>query len=204
MTGAVGVLLTVLLVLPVPPDGFAPRPPPLDTTAAGFAFVDEPGPRAGKGRPRTYRLEVEPETGVDTRLFTYQAERILNDERGWTGARRWTLRRVRRRPDIRVVLATPATVDRLCAEAGLRTLGRLSCWNGRVAALNAARWQEGSDGFDGSLRRYRRYVLNHEVGHALGQRHRLCPRRGARAPVMQQQTLGTRPCRANGWPALDP
>lgn len=204
MTPAIGALLAMLLVLPMPTEMQRRDPTPLGRTGEGFVFVDDAGPRVGKGRLRTYRLEVEPRTGVDPRVFTAIAERILNDERGWTGVDRLSLRRVRRRADIRVVLATPKTVDRLCGRAGLRTVGKLSCWNGRFAALNIRRWRRGSDGFRGSLRTYRRYLLNHEVGHGLGHRHRTCPRRGARAPVMQQQTFATRPCRANGWPTRDP
>ena len=68
------------------------RQRPVATTAGGYAFVDDAGPRIGTGRLRTYRLEVEPATGVDTRAFTYLAERILSDERGWTSAGDWSLR----------------------------------------------------------------------------------------------------------------
>jgi len=177
---------------------------PIETSGEGFAVVDEGGPVVGRGTRRTYRLEVEPETGVDPRAFADLAERMLSDERGWTGTGDWALQRVaRREADIRVVLATPRTVDRLCAEAGLDTGGEVSCWNGRFAAINVDRWNTGAEGFVGSLRAYRQYVLNHEVGHALGYPHEACPRPGARAPVMQQQTYATKPCRANGWPVLD-
>jgi hypothetical protein len=177
--------------------------PPITTTPGGFQFVDEGGAVVGRGVLRTYRVEVEPKSGVNTRGFTYLAEQILNDERGWTGAGDWALQRVTvRDADIRVVLATPPTVDRLCAQAGLDTNGEVSCWNGRFAAINVDRWIKGAEGFTGSLRAYRRYVLNHEVGHGLGYSHRPCPRPGARAPVMQQQTYATKPCIANGWPAL--
>lgn len=178
--------------------------PRIRTTSEGFAYVADEGPRAGRGRLRTYRLEVEPAADVSLRWATRRADRVLGHRRGWRGAGDWSLRRVRRRPDIRIVIATPRTVDRLCAQVGLRTVGRLSCWNGRFAAINVNRWKHGSKGFVGRLHVYRRYVLNHEVGHGLGYHHRSCPRRGARAPVMQQQTIATRPCRANGWPALDP
>ena len=174
------------------------------TTVEGFEFVDSAGDEVGEGRRRTYRIEVEPAAGVNLRWVTGAAERILSDERGWTGVDRWRLQRVRHRPDIRVVIATPATVDRLCARAGLRTMGEVSCWNGRFAAINVERWRHGADGFPGPLGAYRRYVLNHEVGHGLGYGHVSCPRPGVRAPVMQQQTLRTRPCRPNGWPAQDP
>jgi hypothetical protein len=220
VTRIIGVLLGLLLLAfaPVAQAQAAPSPgvaqahvapptarrPPIRTTSEGFRYVAEDGRRAGQGRRRTYRLEVEPAADVGVRRATIRVERILNDRRGWTGAGNWSLRRVRRRPDIRIVIATPGTVDRLCARAGLRTVGRLSCWNGRFAAINVNRWKRGSTGFIGPLRVYRRYVLNHEVGHGLGYPHRSCPRRGARAPVMQQQTFATRPCRANGWPVLDP
>lgn len=202
-------LLSAVLALPMPMGAHATSrhdegPTPVRTTVEGFQFVDDAGERVGSGRRRTYRIEVEPATGVNLRWVTGQAERILSDPRGWTGVARWRLQRVRRRPDIRVVIATPDTVDRLCARAGLRTMGEVSCWNGRFAAINVERWRRGADGFPGPLRAYRRYVLNHEVGHGLGYGHASCPRPGARAPVMQQQTFRTRPCRPNGWPAWDP
>jgi hypothetical protein len=81
---------------------------------------------------RTYRIEVERATGIDPRAFTALAERILSNERGWTGAGDWSLQRVTTQAaDIRVLVATPETVDRLCAQAaGLDTHGEVSCWNG--------------------------------------------------------------------------
>lgn len=204
MTNLLGAMLSAMLVSGglVAPTTTEPAAP-VRTTAGGFAYVAEDGPRAGDGRLRTYRVEVEPAADVNVHAVTAIAERVLGDRRGWTGAADWSLKRVRRAPDMRVVIATPGTVDRLCARAGLRTMGTLSCWNGTIAAINVKRWNRGSKGFVGALRTYRRYVLNHEVGHALGYGHRVCPRRGARAPVMQQQTLATRPCRANGWPTRD-
>lgn len=99
---------------------------------------------------------------------------------------------------IRVVVARPATVDRLCAQAGLDTAGRYSCWNGRLAALNAMRWQRGASAVD-DLDTYRRDLVNHEFGHGLGHGHVGCPVPGELAPVMMQQTMGTDGCVANGW-----
>jgi hypothetical protein len=188
--------------LPAPSERGASGMPDLRSTAEGFTFVDQDGPVIGDGDLRTYRLEVEPDAGVNPWVFSDLAERILSDERGWTGTGDWALQRVTADPDIRVVVATPGTVDRLCALAGLDTHGEVSCWNGEFAALNVDRWRTGADGFTGPLPTYRRYLLNHEVGHGLGYSHEVCPRRGAPAPVMQQQTYATRPCVANGWPVL--
>ena len=59
--------------------------------------------------------------------------------------------------------------------------------------------------FAGDLANYRRYAVNHEVGHALGHNHaHECLRNGL-APVMMQQTIGTKTasgpaCRVNPWP----
>ena len=101
--------------------------------------------------------------------------------------------------DLRIVLATPETADQLCAP--LDTGGPLSCRNGEDVVVNAWRWQFGADSYPGDLTGYRRYVVNHETGHALGYPHVSCPGSGQMAPVMLQQTKGLEGCEPNPWPA---
>jgi hypothetical protein len=179
-----------------------PARPPLVRTGEGFHLVGGDGPVVGSAGPlRTYSLEVEPATGIDPYAFAADAEAVLSDARGWTAGGERRLRRVgTSEAQIRVVLATPATVDAYCARAGLRTDGRYSCWNGRFAMLNLDRWNTGSAAFAAPLEQYRGYVVSHEVGHGLGYRHVGCPSPGALAPVMTQQTISTGACLPNAWP----
>jgi Protein of unknown function (DUF3152) len=103
-----------------------------------------------------------------------------------------------------VTLVSSMTVRRLC---GYTLPFETSCYNGKLgrAIINDARWVRGAVAYGSDLAGYRTYVINHEVGHALGHAHQACPRDGALAPVMLQQTLGLqRPgggqCRPNPWP----
>lgn len=145
----------------------------------------------------TYRVEVEQGLPFSTMDVARLVEATLADQRGW--ATRHTLVRVEGDADLRIVLATPETADDLCAP--LDTDGRLSCRNGGNIVLNAWRWQFGADGYAGDLAAYRRYVINHETGHALGYPHVGCPGSGRLAPVMLQQTKGLAGCRPNPWPS---
>jgi len=146
----------------------------------------------------TYAVEVEGGLGVDVDAFTRSVEQTLADQRSWTSDGRRALQRVDGPADVRVALASPATVDRLCAP--LHTNGRYSCASGDRAVLNAGRWLTGAKAYAGRLADYRAYLVNHEVGHVLGAHHTGCPGAGQVAPVMLQQTLGLDGCLPGPWP----
>jgi Protein of unknown function (DUF3152) len=161
------------------------------------SLVAVPGSSAVLGRGPGLLLVVEVEGGlrVDRAAFATRVAEILADRRSWGGA----IRRVSSgAADLRVALASPGLTDQLCAP--LRTNGIFSCVQGGRAVLNAARWRGGADAYGPNRRRYRVYMVNHEVGHLLGRGHSACPASGALAPVMMQQTKGVAPCRANPWP----
>lgn len=124
----------------------------------------------------------------------------LSDERSWIG-RGAGFRLVDEGGDVTVIVAEPDRVDELCAP--LATDGRLSCARNGWIAFNALRWFGATDDWPGDLETYRRYLVNHEVGHYIvGPDHESCPGPGQPAPVMMQQTKGLDGCRPNGW--VDP
>ncbi len=130
--------------------------------------------------------------------FESVVEATLSDPRGWSQAG-FALIRTRDGPFL-IVVAEGAEVDRLCLP--YETYGKYSCQNGPVIALNADRWRSAHPKWTGDLATYRQMLVNHEVGHLLGQKHPSlqCPRRGHPAPVMAQQTTELNGCRPNPWP----
>ena len=100
--------------------------------------------------------------------------------------------------DFRVILASPATNAVLCRP--LDTNGQASCGREGRVVLTLSRWVHATAEFAELRTVYRQSLVNHEMGHLLGHAHQMCPRRGALAPVMQQQTYGLDGCRANPWP----
>ncbi len=164
-----------------------------------------PGTSSASGPGRTYRVRVQIESGLQTKLGVtpkVMAEFILetlSDSRSWAhnGERRFA--RTESTGEINVIVATANTSRELCLAGGLNTFGRVSCSIGNKAIINADRWADGTSEFP-NIRGYRQYVINHEVGHVLGYGHESCPGAGKRAPVMQQQTKQVAPCTANYWP----
>ncbi|GAA1234396.1 DUF3152 domain-containing protein [Pseudonocardia alaniniphila] len=175
--------------------GIVTRVVPLVGTGA-FTVVPGSASAPVPGVVRTVRVEVEDGLPIEPAAFARFVMRTLNDPRGW--GRDATFTRTAGAAEIVVRLASPDTTTRLCAP--IDTGGPLSCRSGPDAVVNHHRWVEGHPDYRGDLTGYRRYVVNHEVGHLLGFGHVECPGIGAPAPVMQQQSLGLDGCAPNPWP----
>jgi Protein of unknown function (DUF3152) len=167
-----------------------------------FDVVTGGSPAPGAGPVRTIRVEVEHDLPVDGERFAAFVMETLNDRRGWGHDGAMTFARTDGDAAITVRLATPDTSAHLCGD--LDSHGLLSCRNGPDVVLTFHRWVNGTDEYAANLTGYRQYLVNHEVGHALGRGHERCPGPGEPAPVMQQQTLGLKGCAENSWPYPDP
>jgi hypothetical protein len=175
-----------------------------------FGYASGRGKVLGaKGLLRRFQVAVERGAGEDVTAFAAHVEAVLGNPRSWIGSGRVRLQRVGPADahDFRILLATRQTAGRLCAKGGIdirngahpytscRTTGKviinLDRW--RLSAAPYLKWKV-------PLATYRQYVINHEVGHELGEGHQGCPKRGAPAPVMVQQTLSLRGCVPYAWP----
>ncbi|MEV6301139.1 DUF3152 domain-containing protein [Actinoplanes sp. NPDC051861] len=194
-------------VSPQAPRAKAPAPARITYPAQGTgtwttAAKQDGSPAVREGRLMRYRVAVEGGIkGVTAAAFADAVSATLADPRSWIAGEQFRFRRVGpgQNADFTVYLATPGTRDGFCDGAD----GYTSCRNGARVVINVARWVKGVPDYGAPLAEYRHYVINHEVGHRLGESHQRCPRRGGLAPVMQQQTLGLHGCTANAWPYPD-
>jgi hypothetical protein len=186
--------------------------------------------KVGKGTTKSFTYTVEVEDGVDTTPFggddgfARMVSETLANPKSWTHDGMFGFTRIDAasgiEPDFRVSLTSPITVREGC---GYDIQLEASCYNpsydGQARVfVNEARWVRGAVPFQGDIGSYRQYLINHEVGHAIGyQRHEACRDDGALAPIMMQQTFSTannddakfdpetvkadgKTCRFNPWP----
>ena len=187
-----------VLSSPSPAPTSAPLEVPVTQRGQGALDVVPGAVRApGRGQVVTVRVDVERGIGVAAQAFADEVMSTLNDPRSWGHGGTRTFARTDGPADVRVILASPMTSADLCRP--LVTNGRLSCSAGERAIVTSYRWANGTAEF-ADLGVYRRYVVNHEVGHVLGKSHERCVAAGRAAPVMQQQTIRVAPCLPNAWP----
>jgi hypothetical protein len=212
------------------PSGFLPDGGPYtEAGAKTWRIVPGSEPQVGQGTMKVFTYTIEVEDGVDTtsyggdESFARMVSQTLSNPKSWTHDPRFGFRRVDTgNPDFRISLTSPMTVREGC---GYEIPLEASCYNpvygprgqGRVF-INEARWVRGAVPFQGDVGSYRQYLVNHEVGHAIGyQHHEPCRKDDPLAPVMMQQTFSTadddaarfdpdtvKPdgvvCKANPWP----
>jgi hypothetical protein len=178
-----------------------------------FRVLKGTSPVVGHGKLYRYTIEVENGiTGINLSQYQSLVVQTLSDPRSWAG-HGVALERVDSGPvDFHVSLVSSMTVRKLC---GYTIPVETSCYAaaGSTQGLtvnrvvfNDARWVRGSAAYVGDVTAYRRYMINHEDGHALGHEHaHQCLSNGL-APTMMQQTFGLRSsatdkfCQANPWP----
>jgi hypothetical protein len=212
------------------PTGVLPDGGPY-TEAGAKTWHIVPGnePQVGHGTAKVFTYTVEVEDGIDTASFggddgfARMVSQTLGNPKSWTHNPQFAFRRVDAgNADFRVSLTTPLNVREGC---GYEIPLEASCYNPsygpdalRRVFINEARWVRGAVPFEGDVGSYRQYLINHEVGHAIGyQRHEPCGESGDLAPVMMQQTFSTdnndaarfdpdtvkpdgKACRFNAWP----
>ena len=172
------------------------------STATG-TFLVVPGEQAAPDPSvpaKRVRVEIEEGLAIDAEAFATFVLDTLNDHRSWGGDGTASFGRVVDSPDYRIVLASPGTLGRICASAS--TESPYGCTRYDVSYLSYAGWVEGAGKLEDPPT-YRRFAVNHEVGHLLGKQHVGCPGSGLTAPIMQQQPVEVAPCVPNGWPFPD-
>ncbi|WP_343599674.1 DUF3152 domain-containing protein [Mycobacterium sp.] len=215
------------------PTGMLPDGGPFTETGdKTWRIVAGTTPKIGQGTAKTFRYTVEVENGIEPAAFggddafARMVDQTLDNPKSWIHDPQFAFIRIdgsdQAKPDFRISMSSPMTVREGCGyEFPLET----SCYNPSYGPdaqprvfINEVRWVRGAVPFQGDVGSYRQYVINHEVGHAIGYLgHESCDRQGGLAPVMMQQTFSTsdddaakfdpqwvkadgKTCRFNPWP----
>lgn len=160
----------------------------------------------------THYVSIVIDDNVDYSIiqFTNIVKSILTVKRGWSKlgynfvfVSNQLFNLIKSKKKILIRLSKNETIAKECR---FNINEKLSCCDmaKKNVLINYYRWENGSNNNNehhDSLKDYRIYVINHEVGHALGRGHTKCnPKKCDKVPVMMQQTLSIGKCKKNVWP----
>jgi len=165
-------------------------------------WVEVPSGNTKDSSKFNYGIKIESSLNLDSNCIKNLLFLILNDEKGWINITDKSFHQTSiEESDFVYIFATPEKTDELCYP--LETNGIFSCRNEKEIVINNFRWENGATDFLKDIEMYRLYLINHETGHILGWGHTDCPKEGAIAPLMMQQSKGTNGCIPYGWPAYE-
>ena len=174
-------------------------------TAPGRTRAAATSPRTGRVLHRVdvrrtvrYSVRTRGHIVASVKEFRRLAQQTYDDPRGWR-AKGVRFVPVAKGGAFTLWLAAAGTVPGFSSGCS----STWSCRVGRDVIINQTRWRFASPAWNAgplSRRDYRHMVVNHETGHWLGKGHAGCPGKGRPAPVMMQQSKGTKGCHFNPWP----
>ncbi|WP_062518642.1 DUF3152 domain-containing protein [Demequina silvatica] len=184
-------------------------------TTASDAAGASASPDAADGPTRSVRVDVEDGVTVDPEALVEFVMTTLNDERGWGSAGRLQFVLTDGAADVTVVLATPTTVATRCPDVHAGTDAEaargaspspdaseaVTCVAQGVVPVSLYDWTAGLDRYGAKRTAARAYLLNHGVGHVLGEEAATC--KSGEASVMVDQTSMPKACTVNPWPFPD-
>lgn len=137
--------------------------------------------------------------------------RVLNDPRGWAAyGFLFASAAADADADVTVRLTSAAEMEAWYPQTHLRGLSVTDCTRDKPRIfLHSHNWSyppaASSYPQDAAgVQAYRTYVVLHEMGHALGLGHAVCPGPGALAPVLVQQSKGCGACVRDPWVVKNP
>ena len=178
------------------PTPTASEPPKLKSSGKfDTASVSVPAANSS-GELRRFTLRVETTAKLKADKTGRQVAGVLNDPRSWAGSGgiRFALVADPAKADFTITLAAPGTAGKLC-----RTDAAGTCTDGADVVIDAGVWN-GVPAEFGSAAEWEAYLVNHGVGHLLGEKHATCTKKAKPAPVMMPQGGDLGGCTANAWP----
>ena len=142
-----------------------------------------------------YHISIQDGLKRSLKHFADFVENVLTDKRTW---KKYSFKRTMNKSEakFKIILTKPSDIFHLCNMKGLSCTNMIT----KDVFINSSRWFNGSKPSKLRLNDYRKYLINHEVFHALGGGHNVC-KENQICGVSHQQTLGIpKNSKPNPWP----